>query len=120
MKRLIPLFKMLGTEYNSEHTQTVLNVERAPFEGDLRKLITSTEKTIRVTTRIERWEFLWWSGYEEKSWVNYHIIHRLKKGVKNGKTLMAFSDRHEGTIVNYHRLDQLYNKSLEQLFQKVG
>ncbi len=120
MKRLIPLFKMLGSQFNSEHTETILNVERAPFEGDLRKLITSTEKTIRVTTRIESWEFLWWSGYEEKSWVNYHIIHRLKKGVKNGKTLMAFSDRHEGTIVDYHKLTKLYDASLVQLFQKVG
>lgn len=120
MKRLIPLFKVLGTQFNTEHTENVLRVERAPFEGDLRKLITSTEKIIRVTTRIERWQFLWWNGYEEKSWVNYHIIHRLKKGVKNGKTLMAFADRHEGTIVNYHKLDQLYSKSLEQVFAKVG
>jgi hypothetical protein len=120
MKRLIPLFKALGTQFNSEHTETIMKVERAPFEGDLRKIISSTEQAIRVTTRIESWEFLWWSGYEEKSWVNYHVVHNLKLGYKNGRHVLAYSDRTEGTIVNYHKLTKLYNDSLTLVFQQVG
>lgn len=114
MKRLIPLLKVLGTQFNSEHTETVLQVKRAPFEGDLRKMVRCTEQAIRVTTRIETWECLWWSGHEETSWVNYHVVHFLHSGHK-----LAFAQKKENTtVVDYLTLSKLYAESVKAVFTK--
>ncbi|MND14792.1 hypothetical protein D3C87_1364080 [compost metagenome] len=101
------LLRTLGTQFNTEKSKMKMIVERPPFESNLRKIIVSTKQMIKITTRVERWQCLWWSGYEEKTFTDYYVVHFLVRG-----DALSYSKRYEGEIVDPKHLEDLYQESL--------
>lgn len=107
--------RVLGSEFNTECSKMEVEVERPPFEEDLRKVIGTTKQVIKSHTKVRSWEFLWWNDYKEESYVDYHIIHYLKHGQP-----LSYTERYPGTVVDPSKLEALYQKSLKLVRQFIS
>ncbi|MNU48724.1 hypothetical protein D3C71_376480 [compost metagenome] len=101
------LLRALGTQFNTEKSRMEMIVERPPFEADLRKIIRSTKQMIKTTTRVSRWQCLWWSGYEEEVVTDYFIVHFLVRG-----DALSYSKRYHTEVIDQKHLEDLYQESL--------
>jgi hypothetical protein len=105
---MLRIAKALGTQFNSESSQTMLLIDRLPHGAELRRLMKHSKLVIKRRRKTEEVSLFWYSNIKVSWHIDYFVVHYLKDG-----RFLSYSKREHNVPMSFETMESLYLESLE-------
>jgi hypothetical protein len=104
---MLGIVKALGTQFNSETTETMLLMERLPHGAELRRMVKYTRLVIKRRRKTEEVSLFWFNKVKVSWHIDYFVVHYLKDG-----RFLSYSKREHDAPMSLDTMESLYQDSL--------
>lgn len=105
---MLGVVKALGTQYNSETSQTLLLLDRLPRGVAFRRLIKNTKLVIKRRRKAKEVSLFWFNKIKVSCCIEYFVVHYFKDG-----RVLSYSKREYNDQMSLETMESLYLASLD-------